>query len=167
MSRLQPLTALASVAALVATIAGCERSEHDKVADRGTNDPSLHRMDNGVRQQAAPIPDQSARSEGAAADSGKEEGVESVYAEINGIWSDNPSCAPRSGYPIHISVEGIDFGHSHFHVDSGELRGSELRLHGHYITQGGAHAGNLSVALIGRSPVQRLQILSKTYVRCP
>ena len=93
------------------------------------------------------------------------EEVDRRYAEITGIWSDNANCAVDSGSSLRISAEGLDFGRSHFHVESVELKGNNLLLQGHYVTRHGIKEDSLTITAIKRTPPQ-LQIFEKMYFIC-
>lgn len=93
------------------------------------------------------------------------EEVDRRYAEIAGIWSDDAKCASEPGSQLRISADGLDFGHSHFHVEAVELKGDTLLLQGHYITHRGIKDDVLTVIVIDHSPM-RIKIFDKLYFIC-
>jgi len=93
------------------------------------------------------------------------EEVDRRYAEIAGIWSDDAKCASNPGSQLRISADGLDFGHSHFHVEAVELKGDTLLLQGHYITHRGIKDDVLTVIVIDHSPM-RIKIFDKLYFIC-
>ncbi len=93
------------------------------------------------------------------------EEVDRRYAEIAGIWSDDAKCASDPGSQLRISADGLDFGHSHFHVEAVELKGDTLLLQGHYITHRGIKDDILTVIVIDHSPM-RIKIFDKLYFIC-
>jgi hypothetical protein len=119
-----------------------------------------------AEQQGKRVAEEKAQREREVAASMQRGDVDRRYAEMAGIWSDDASCAADSGSPLRISAEGLDFGRSHFHVDSAELKCNSLLLQGHYITQQGIKEDSLSITVVKYTPMQ-LKIFDKFYFICP
>ena len=128
------------------------------VVDRGVPGP----REEPVGERAA---GQKAQSEGRATASALGEEVGRRYAEMAGLWSDDANCGAATGHPLRVSADGLDLGDSHFHVESVELNGRSVLLHGHYITRDGIKQGDLDIVQIKSTPLQ-LRILQKTYLKC-
>lgn len=132
-----------------------------------------HRVPGPTPDRAAEI---SVARQGVTGSTGKQRGgaavapaqgddVDQRYAEISGIWNDVPGCAPGSGSSLRISADGLDFGHSHFHVEEVKIRGNDLLLHGHYVTHRGIENSSLTVTVIEGTP-PKLKISEKLYFSC-
>lgn len=118
-----------------------------------------------AEQEGKPIVEETAQREREAAASTQRGNVDSRYAEIAGIWSDDASCVANSGSQLRISADGLDFGHSHFHVESVELKGNSLLLRGHYVTHKGIKEDSLTITVVERTPLQ-LKIFERLYFSC-
>lgn len=135
--------------------------------DERTGRLALHRTAiaaAGVQEEKRSA-DEKAQRQREAIDSTQREEVDRRYAEIAGIWSDDAKCASDPGSQLRISADGLDFGHSHFHVEAVELKGDTLLLQGHYITHRGIKDDVLTVIVIDHSPI-RIKIFDKLYFIC-
>jgi hypothetical protein len=136
--------------------------------DEKADSLALHRTATtaAAEQQRQRVAEEKAQREREVVDSMQRGDVDRRYAEMAGIWSDDASCAADSDSQLRISAEGLDFGRSHFHVDSVELKGNSLLLQGHYITQQGIKEDILTITVVNYTPMQ-LKIFDKFYFICP
>ena len=109
--------------------------------------------------------EEEAQREREAAASTQRDDVDRRYAEMAGIWSDDASCAANSGSQLRISAEGLDFGRSHFHVETVKRKVNKLILQGRYVTHRGIKKDSLTITVIERTPPQ-LKIFEKMYFSC-
>ncbi len=138
-------------------------NRRDEIAGRPAPNRAAASAD--VRQNGKYVAAEKVQNEHEAAASTQRGDVDSRYAEMAGLWSDDANCAPGSGSALRISADGLDFGHSHFHVESVELEGDDLVLQGHYVSHRGIKNDSLTITVIQRDP-PKFKMFGTIYFRC-